>query len=168
MNIKSFKKLGLFALLTVVLGVGIAYAATRSSSKYSAANAVTTLVTNGCQTIDITINNTNAALASTVTFFDAPVGSISNIIPSYTNIVSTVGLVTNVWTNYYGVLNSNVFYAITETPTLVPQTTNFYPVVYSAVFGSNSTTKITIAARFVNGMVITNNASVSAIVNYNQ
>lgn len=139
-----------------------------NTTVYSIANNKSALLTNLCYSTSFVINNTNLTTDATVTFFDAPNTNLTYSFGAYSNIVVSTAMITNLWTNYFGVVNSNVYTAQIETTNSVAAATNNYSPVYSVRASSNAVTTVNFASRWLLGVMFTNNATVSVTLNYQQ
>ncbi len=141
------------------------------------------LVSNACRTVQFVFSNTNLAANAYHSLFDAPalttigspspafVGpSITNITASYTTISLSSLLVTNVYTNYFGVAYAtNVQYqAVQHVTNTVAQATNTYPLVLQIIVPTNSTLTVDFNQQFIRGILDTNSGAGSVTTIYSQ
>ncbi len=159
-----FKNISIgFILLVLATNVfGVAVTVTLNTTP-------TQVVAGGLKTSQFIFSNTNTTANATFTVFDAPTAVTTNVIPAYTNVTyTTVSSITNAYTNYFGVVNSNVYSAITHATNSVAATTNTYPVMFSEIVPSNSTMTVDFAQRFQSGVTVSNTAGGSVTVTFSQ
>lgn len=159
-------------ILSIGLSLGLlastAFGATISTTKYSAANTASYVNTNSLQLLSLTIQNTNLTTDATITFFDMPFTNITYTLAAYTNTYPTTASITNYYTNYFGVLNTNIFLSQVWSNVAVSASTNLYPLMFSIIVKSNTTPTIDASYRCLFGLGFTNSASVSVTANYQQ
>ncbi len=141
------------------------------------------LVSNACRVSQFVFNNTNLVNTAYYSIFDGPavttiygasvatVGAyITNVVPSYTYVSLSSLLVTNVYTNYFGVVyNTNVQYqAVQHVTNTVAQTTNTYPLVFQIIVPTNTTYTVDYNQQFIRGVLCTNSGAGNITTVYTQ
>jgi hypothetical protein len=122
----------------------------------------------------ITIAATTANSNTTVIFVDTA-SNYTYVTPAYTNTIRYATNQTYFWTNFYGVVQTNVpagsnLVLLTFTNNLVPSTTNLYPQRFAASASAGNTTVIQAAVGtsegvyFDNGIWVTNASSGNALI----
>lgn len=95
--------------------------------------------------------------------FDAPGVANTNVLAAYSYNSYSVVNVTNTYTNFFGVLNSNVFQTVLVTSNNVAASTNLYPILFQATVNTNTTAVFDFAGTFNSGMLVTNSAAAAVI-----
>jgi len=119
-------------------------------------NLLSTLPVNGGALITqftITSTTTNA---SRIRVFDTPTNSMTYSNASYTIPFTYATNYVTIWTNYFGVTNSFTNVAIIDTTTTVAASTNLYPVRFTGISPTNTSTVYDGAYTFINGLWATN------------
>lgn len=168
---KSFKNKLIVASL-VIVGNFVAYAAVTTTVQ-SPASGVTSVTTAPATSSSFTFINTNAAKNSTVYVYDAPGTNVTYVLTPSTNYTFSVGSITNSWTNYLGVVNSNIFTGLITTTNSSAQITNFYPLAGVFIVSSNTAPGLGVLPANFNynfryGILVTNDNSVSVTGQYAQ
>lgn len=128
------------ALSTVIVATSQLHAAVAVNNTYATGTGTNNVsLYSGPYNIQSFVAQNPSGVAQTVVIFDAPGLGITNVIPGYTNYAVSVVSVTNVYTNIFGAINTNIFSALTNTVVNTAQTTNNYRIVDSFSVASNST-----------------------------
>ena len=94
--------------------------------------------------------------AITVALFDSPNYSVTNVIGAFTNTTSTAVTVTNIYTNIFGALNTNIYAAVSNSATANAQITNLYRVLDTFTVAASTTVTRTFPQVGVFGILATN------------
>jgi len=122
----------------------------------------------------ITVSATTAGSNTTVIFVDTPT-NYTYVTPAYTNTIRYATNQTYFWTNFYGVVQTNVpagsnLVLLTFTNNLVASTTSLYPQRFAASASAGNTTTIQAAVGtsegiyFDNGIWVTNASAGNALI----
>lgn len=157
---KTFKNI----ILGLVLSLGIsAHAA--NQSWVQATGTQTNVFTNAVVVSQVIIANATTT-PSTLWFFDSP-GATTNILSSWITTTYAQQTLTNAYTNYFGVVNSNVYTALVASSVTNAQTTNLYTVPFAIVAPTNTTIVLDGTYRFNRGLLSTNGgATLTVSVTY--
>jgi len=101
----------------------------------------------------IIVTYTNQALVS---FYDTPTNATTYTNAAYTNYTVYAINTTNVFTNYQGITQSNVFIALTNSPNVVAASTNNYPIRTQYGVTNGSVIGYPVNYYFVNGLWVSN------------
>lgn len=148
-------------LISALLGLGlISTSFADSSTKTIAANTMTNLLAgfNNPVTVQYVILTASGS-NTTVLFYDTPTNAITYVNPAYTNTLSYATNWNTIWTNYYGVVQTNyapIIALIDNTNNAVVATTNSYPIRLGVSALSNATIQVTGPFVFGNGCWATN------------
>src|SRR5438093_6921281 len=143
-------------LLSLALIVSITCAIRADSVSFTASDVANTNLVNSSVLVNqVTISaNTNAV---TVYLIDS-----KNTSQTYTNdvfqsITTTIGSVTNVYTNFLGTVQTNIYFGMQRTSVTNAASTNNLPVVATLIVPANTTIVYTPASlyRFMNGLLVT-------------
>ncbi len=158
------KKL-ILSLLSAALVIGSANAQLAVTAQLPA-NTGSNIILGPLTSVRFTLLSTNIALNSTVSIYDSPGTSQYYVLAPFTNYAQNVYLVTNIWTNYMGALNTNVFKSLTNVASVTAQTTNLYPLIAVINVSSNTApgtgnATYNFAYPFRFGMFVSNSAAVT-------
>lgn len=155
-------------LLTLVMLVSLALGVQASNISYSlAANTSTNVFTNATTVSQVSIANATAT-ASTVWFFDSP-NYTTNTTSSWITTSYASQTLTNAWTNYFGVVNSNVYTALVASSVTNAAATNLFNAPLAIVVPTNTTIVLDGTYRFNRGILTTNGAAaVTVSLTYTQ
>jgi hypothetical protein len=136
-----------------------------------AGNSVANILVGGGRLQQFVLTSTSAT-NNTLAFVDSPTTNLTYVLGAYSNTVSVVGLYTNIYTNYFGNLTTNIYTAQTTTTNSVPSVTNSYNGILTAQVTANTTLTIGNAATFpygstyyfYQGVAVTNAGTGSAVV----
>ena len=110
-----------------------------------------------------------------ITFLDAPNAFPTNWTGAFTNIVRTSGFTTNLYTNIFGVLSTNIYPSILATTNTAAGSMKSRAVITAIATTSNSVQNITYDSLYVaNGILITNAlgigapANITVVINYDE
>lgn len=119
----------------------------------------TLLVSNSCRVTQVIITANANTNASTLCI-DAPTNGTLYIIPGFTNFVTYGTNMLNIYTNYFGVLTTNIYTnAIVDVGQTNIQTTNSYPVRVALGAAAGSSFKAdNVNYYFQSGVMVTNNS----------
>lgn len=158
------KKLIVSLLLT--LSVATSVYATSTTARSLGTNV---LVSAAARSSSFIFSNTNLIANVTVAVFDSAVSTVDYTNASYDTIVYTSQSVTNIYTNYFGVLNTNIYTALVHSTNTVAAATNGFAPVFTTIVQSNSVSTVNLNYNFVRGITVTNAAVLGgATVNYTQ
>lgn len=156
--------------LLVVLGLSIGLVAQAATISLTTTNASTNSVVAGYLLVSsITFANGTSTDAASVTLYDAPSTNLTYTLSSYTNnTISSTITNTTVWTNYFGVSQTNSFLMRTNTTSVVSASTNTYPVILAVNVPASGQSTFTFSpAREVNmGILAVGNTNFTAVVDY--
>ena len=141
-----------------LLAVGLSSAALADSQTFVIApNTQSNLFPQSIKLLSMSVLATNAA---TITIYDAPGNTTTNIVGSYTTLSRYATNVSQVYTDFFGKPTTNwLTNAIVILTNSFAAQTNTYPQVFAQSYASNSTTTIpNISLLFVNGVLLTNNS----------
>lgn len=139
-----------------------------STTLHLAANSGGSILTNAARITQVTLANTNATTSGYIVFYDSPSATNQYTLASYTSNAFLLFSTTNSWTNYFGVVNSNVYSYYSNQSATVSASTNLYPTILAVDYGSNSTVNLPILLRPNLGLYVTNTASVDVTIVYTQ
>lgn len=130
------------------------------------ANTTTNIFPAPMKLTSISILATNAV---TLSIYDAPATSFTNIIGSYSNLTQYATNVGLIYTNYWGVATTNwLTNALVTATNSVPSRTNSYPQVFTQSVASNTTANLSgLGITFVNGVMVTNASGNTATMTVN-
>ena len=107
---------------------------------------------------------TAGAASGTLQFVDAYTNQLWFTNAAYTNVLSQFASQTNVFTNYYNVLQTNIYEGLVDTTNNVAGFSNALPVRVSIFVPTNGTVVIPTASYyFYNGIWLTNNGGTGPI-----
>lgn len=116
----------------------------------------------------ITQINVTASTATntTVAILDTPTNALTYVVPAYTNRLIYGTNYTQIYTNYFGVLTTNIMTnVLTSVSQTVAATTNNYPVrVTQSALASTTSSIDGVNYYFINGVWATNTSSGNASV----
>lgn len=127
-------------------------------------NTITNILV-GAGRISQFVLTSSSTTNNTLAFYDCPSNTLTYIINAYSNVVLTVGSYTNIYTNYFNVLTTNIYTAQTTSTNSVGPLTNTYNGLLTAQVTANSTLTIGTAVAtypnaslyyFFNGVTVTN------------
>jgi len=76
---------------------------------------------------------------------------------TYTTTAYTVGSVTNIYTNYFGVLNTNIYTALlSNSVSVAVSTSNLFAIPFAATIPANTTVVFDGSYQFLTGIHVTN------------
>ncbi len=145
-------------------------AATFSISTNIAVNRTIRLIDGPASISSIAMQNA-VTTNSIVAFYSAPGTNTYFTNGNFTNYTWAAVTYTNWYTNFFGVLYTNTFSAITRTTNAGGAATNFYPTIWTATSVSNATTTYLPPFPIVAplGVVITNGLSpITVTITYDQ
>lgn len=157
------KKLIVSLLLTLV-----------TATSFGASTTVRSVGTNSVVASPLTsssfiFSNTNLIQNVTVAVFDTAGSDTSYTNGTYSAIVYTQTTITNAYTNYFGVINSNVYTALVQSTNTVAAATNFYTPVFVYIAPSNAISTVNFNYGFTRGVLVTNTPVLNGVtVNYTQ
>lgn len=156
-------------MLAAVVKLAIVSANAFTISTNLPANRTLNFLTNYAQITSITVDNTNATTIARVYFYASPSTNTHYTLNEYSNIVRTVGTLTNIYTNVLGTIQTNTYPGIRISTNVVAASTNLYPLIYTANVNSNSvsTYEPSLPISTV-GLTITNSAAVNITIQYEQ
>lgn len=127
------------------------------------ANGKAMAITNGAKItqwiLTTAASQTNNA---TISAFDAPSTNLFYTNDSFITLVPSQSQITNIYTNYFGVLTTNVFPAIVDSPVTNLSSTNYFPARFVATVVSNSSSTFGGVNYYFNYGVALSNASPNA------
>lgn len=137
-----------------------------SQSFVIGANTITNILPAPMKLTSISILATNAV---TLSIYDAPATSFTNIVGSYSNLTQYATNVSIIYTNYWGVNTTNwLTNALVTATNSVPSRTNSYPLVFTQSVASNTTANLNpLQISFVNGVMVTNASANTATLTVN-
>lgn len=130
------------------------------------ANTVTNILPAPMKLTSISILATNAV---TLSIYDAPGTSFTNIVGAYSNLTQYATNVSLIYTNYYGVNTTNwLTNALVTATNSVASRTIAYPLIFAQSVASNTTANLPgLSMSFVNGVMVTNNSANTATLTVN-
>lgn len=166
-----FKLLGLSVVLASVI-VYTVFGASISKTATAGGNG-TNLISGACQITLLSFVSTNVASATKVVFFDSVNSTTTFSNASYPSIVYTPTLITNAYTNYFGVINSNVYVGLIKTTNTIAGATNNLPIAFTITVSSNTPAgagimTVNIPYTFLNGVTFTNDLPITVSATYSQ
>lgn len=136
---------------TLVVLAGLTFSASAAQTTITIAPNTFTNILVGAGRIQQFVLTSTTATSNTLAFVDSPTNSQAYVLSGYSNVVLTVGLVTNIYTNYFGVLTTNTYTGQTSAMGSVLASTNSYNGILTAQVTGNSTLTIGNAITFPNG-----------------
>ena len=140
-----------------------------SVSFTASAAAITNLVNVPLLVNQVIISaNTNA---TTVYLYDSKSTTLTYTNNVYQTITTTIGNITNVYTNFLGTVQTNVYLGMQRAYVTNSASTNSFNVVATLIVPANTTITYTPAGyyRFMNGLTVTNTAGpLSASFSYSR
>jgi hypothetical protein len=149
---------------------GVTIVALLCATTVHAANASLTLTSanvGSLLTVPATVSQLLVSNSTTngtlVTFYDSGNTNfyITNV--SYVTVTYTQQSVTNIYTNYFGVLTTNIYPALVTSSVTNSATTNLFPATASTYVPGSSTAEIDGTYRFMNGVLVSNSVSTATI-----
>lgn len=147
-------------LLSLVL-LGLVLGAKADSISVSVTNAgafLTNVINVPVQVNQVIISaNTNA---TTVYLYDSKTNSLVYTNNAYQTISTTIGTLTNVYTNFLGTIQTNTYPGMTSVTVTNAASTNALNIVATLIIPANTTITYTPVGfyRFMNGITLTNTA----------
>lgn len=155
------KKLTLALICAGILTTALTFA--DSLSFVIPANTTTNIFPAPIKITRVSILATNQV---TLSIYDAPSTSFTNIVGSYSNLTQYATNVSIIYTNYWGVGTTNwLTNALVTATNSVSARTNTYPLIFTQIVQSNTTANLpNLGLTFVNGVMLTNASANTATI----
>jgi hypothetical protein len=108
----------------------------------------------------VSSSTTNGTL---VTFYDNSATNFFYTNASYITTTTSQQTVTNIYTNYFGVLTTNIYPALVTSSVTNAATTNLMPIVATTFVPGSSTAELDGTYQFRSGILVSNSVSAATI-----
>jgi len=154
----AIKVVGVFALvLMVVLGMVLPLHAAPLTAFVAPYNTYTNILLSTPATVSQFVIANATGTNTYVVFFDNTGTNTLYTNSAYTTTSWTSGLITNIYTNYFGVLNTNIYTGLSSNQVSVAaSTSNLFPIPFAATIPANTTVVFDGAYQFFSGIHVTN------------